>query len=235
MNLLETSLSEISQELPGATAIFNHYNLSFCCGGKKILQDAINNANLDQTEVLGALLKLMDQSDESINWDEASDEDLTVYLKTLTNTIYNTQLPELFRLADRVEKVHGDKPDCPVGLASQLNIIIAKLKAQIEQDNKELYPQFLNKQTIESNLVDGMRTNLDDMVVAILKIDELTNNISTPEGACNTWRALYLGLRTFKVDIQQYIRLENDTLFTRISNQAKTHGEDFCCGSCGGS
>jgi len=234
MNLLETSLSEISQELPGATAIFNHYNLSFCCGGKKSLQDAVKGANLDQNEVLGALLKLLDQSDDSINWDESSDEELTAYLSTLSNTIYNTQLPELFRLADRVETVHGNKPDCPVGLASQLNVVISKLKAQIEQDSKELYPQFINKQSIESNLVDRLRINLDDMVVAIIKIDELTHNITTPEGACNTWRALYLGLRAFKVDIQQYIRLENDTLITRISNQTKTHGEDFCCGSCGG-
>jgi len=238
MNLLDTSLAQISQELPGATAIFNHYNLSFCCGGKKILQEAINDANIDKNEIMGSLLKLMDQSGASINWDEASDEDLVTYLKSLASTINETQLPELFRLAHRVETVHGNKSDCPVGLARQIDLITSKFNAQIAQENKELMPQYLNNQSISSSLVEGVRKNIDDIVVAILKIYQLTNNITPPEGACNTWKALYLGLQNFKTDMKQFIHIENDILFSRIAKieeKSETHGEDFCCGSCGGS
>jgi len=242
MNLLETSLEQISQEIPGATAIMNHYNLSFCCGGKKSLQEAIEGANIEQNEILGSLLKLIDQSGHDVNWDESSIPELIIYLKGLGEKISNIQLPELFRLADRVETVHGNKPHCPVGLAEQLSFITEKLKEQSNQENESLFPTLMKDETkIEPTLINKMRLNLDEVVVAIIKVDELTNNISTPDGACNTWRALYLGLKAFKVDIQQYIHIENDVLFAHLDSntseqvESKTHGEDFCCGSCGGS
>ena len=49
-------------------------------------------------------------------------------------------------------------------------------------------------------------------------IDKLTNNITLPKGACNTWRALYLGLASFKEDFMNHIHLENNVLFERVEN-----------------
>lgn len=41
----------------------------------------------------------------------------------------------------------------------------------------------------------------------------LTNNITPPADACNTWRALYRGLLEFRNDLMQHIHLENNVLF----------------------
>ncbi len=43
----------------------------------------------------------------------------------------------------------------------------------------------------------------------------LTNQGIPPKGACNTWQALYLGVRSFAQDIIEHIHLENNVLFAR--------------------
>lgn len=48
---------------------------------------------------------------------------------------------------------------------------------------------------------------------SIEHIDTLTNNITPPPGACNTWRALYTGLQELKEDLMAHIHLENNVLF----------------------
>ena len=38
--------------------------------------------------------------------------------------------------------------------------------------------------------------------------------------ACNTWRALYLGIGTFKQDLMAHIHLENNILFENAEAEA---------------
>lgn len=47
------------------------------------------------------------------------------------------------------------------------------------------------------------------------RLRELTNNYEVPEGACNTWRALWHGLEALENDLHQHIHLENNILFPR--------------------
>ena len=50
---------------------------------------------------------------------------------------------------------------------------------------------------------------------ALAQLEALTDNITPPAGACNTWRALYAGLAQLKEDLMQHIHLENNVLFLR--------------------
>ncbi len=43
-------------------------------------------------------------------------------------------------------------------------------------------------------------------------IAQLTNNYTPPEGACNTFKALYAKLDEFEQDLHQHIHLENNIL-----------------------
>jgi regulator of cell morphogenesis and NO signaling len=60
-----------------------------------------------------------------------------------------------------------------------------------------------------------MRMEHDDHGLALQRLAELTDDIALPRGACNTWRALYLGLRAFREDLMEHIHLENNVLFER--------------------
>ena len=50
---------------------------------------------------------------------------------------------------------------------------------------------------------------------ALRRLRELTDDYSVPEGACNTWRALWHGLAALEEDLHQHIHLENNILFPR--------------------
>ncbi len=165
--------------------------------------------------------------------------------------IYSEQLNELVRLAERVESVHGDSPDCPNGLTTHLVQITRLLEAYLQKEQNSLFPALLNKQSSQANeIIESIKQEQNELTLSIKNIDNLTNGIITPKDACNTWRKLYLNLNTFKAYLLQQFQLENNILFCRNlssndtvdftpSNQTpkkeEVHGEDFCCGSCGGS
>jgi regulator of cell morphogenesis and NO signaling len=67
---------------------------------------------------------------------------------------------------------------------------------------------------------------------ALQKLDALTNNITLPDGACNTWTALYLGLKELKEDLMSHILLENEILFVEWEPSAQPAEKHMCCGSC---
>ncbi len=65
-----------------------------------------------------------------------------------------------------------------------------------------------------------MRMEHDDHGEALQRLAALTNDITLPRAACNTWRALYLGLRTLREDLMEHIHLENNILFEPAVAQA---------------
>ena len=50
---------------------------------------------------------------------------------------------------------------------------------------------------------------------ALETLRRMTGTYTPPEGACVTWRALYLGLRQLDQELMEHIHLENNILFPR--------------------
>ena len=50
---------------------------------------------------------------------------------------------------------------------------------------------------------------------ALRQLRVLTNGFSPPQGACNSWRALFDGLRELEADLHRHIHEENNILFPR--------------------
>ena len=47
------------------------------------------------------------------------------------------------------------------------------------------------------------------------RLRELTDDYQVPDGACNTWRALWAALEALEVELFEHIHLENNILFPR--------------------
>jgi regulator of cell morphogenesis and NO signaling len=216
MEMLNTSLAKIAQQLPGATAVFDRYKLSFCCGGKLTLKEAIEQNNLPHKEVLDSLTELLTTQDDNIDWSGASDQDLIEHLLVRYHQVHRQQLAELTRLADRVETVHADNPLCPIGLAEHLSKMTFDLEQHMQKEEQILFPMILRGQGhLAHGPIHVMRLDHKDHDIAVNQIEQLTNGLSIPRGTCNTWRALYQGLKSTINDLRRHILLENDILFTR--------------------
>ena len=57
-------------------------------------------------------------------------------------------------------------------------------------------------------------------IATLEKLASMTNDATPPEGACNTWRALYAGIAQLGDDLINHIHLENNVLFPRFEASA---------------
>lgn len=220
MTILDQSLGQLARSIPGATAIFHKYQLDFCCGGKKSLRDAVSDRDLNSDALVAELQVLQSQPSAEQEWTNLPDIELIEHILTRYHDVHRQQLPELIRLAQRVELVHGGHTECPAGLAQLLEVMLQELESHMQKEEQILFPMIsrgITGMTIQP--IAMMRREHDDHGAALANIDRATRGIAIPKGACNTWRALYLGLETLKADLMDHIHLENNILFDRIDHQ----------------
>ncbi|MBD9442898.1 iron-sulfur cluster repair protein YtfE [Pseudomonas sp. PDM04] len=219
LNLLEQSLGQLACDIPGATRIFHTFKLDFCCGGHKSLREAALSKELDPVVIAEALHILQDTGESQYDWRHEPSQELIAHLLTRYHARHREQLPELIRLARRVEHVHGARPTCPNGLADLLNDLQQELESHMLKEEQVLFPmlqQGFGPQAAPP--IQVMRFEHDQHGESLEKLNVLTNNITPPADACNTWRALYRGLLEFRDDLMQHIHLENNVLFVNALN-----------------
>lgn len=220
MNLLDQPLGRLARDIPGITAVFHRYRLDFCCGGQQTLRAAAAKRDLDIESLKNELDALPGVEADTVHWDTVSDSELIHHIQTRYHAVHREQLPELIRLARRVEQVHGGRPDCPTGLAGLLEQMHIELDAHMQKEERILFPMIEQGYRAEvAHPIGAMRSEHDGHGEAIAEIDRLTGNITPPPDACNTWRALYLGLDALKNDLINHIHLENNVLFDRVDGQ----------------
>jgi regulator of cell morphogenesis and NO signaling len=220
MNILDQSLGQLACDIPGVTAVFRKYGLDFCCNGKQNLRAAASQRNVDIDTLLRELDTLQSTASAGQRWAGVPDSQLIEHIVSRYHDTHRRQLPELIRLAQRVEHVHAGRPDCPTGLAAHLERLYGELENHMQKEERMLFPMMVGGlQGMLTGPITVMRREHDDHGAALAVIDDLTNNITPPAGACNTWRALYLGLETFKTDLINHIHLENNILFERVDEQ----------------
>lgn len=215
MNLLDQTVGWLARNIPGSTRVFHEFQLDFCCGGNQPLRAALLARGQDPAPVLAALNALQDSADPGIDWPKRPRSELIAHILTRYHARHRDQLQELIRLASRVEHVHGDRAECPVGLAAHLNDMLQELESHMMKEEQILFPMLERGFSVlqVAAPISVMRFEHDQHGEALQKLYQLTNNITLPKGACNTWRALYAGLNQFKEDLMQHIHLENNILF----------------------
>ncbi|TJZ66393.1 iron-sulfur cluster repair protein YtfE [Chitiniphilus eburneus] len=222
MELLDQPLAKLAQRIAGATRVFHEHQLDFCCGGKHTLRDAAAARGVDADTVAAQLAKLaeMPAGDER-DWSTAPTAELIDHILTRFHDVHREQLPELIRLARRVEQVHGDREDCPHGLADHLEFMFQELESHMQKEEQILFPMLAaGRGMMAGGPIQVMRMEHDEHGESLRRLAELTHDITAPRGACNTWRALYLGLRTLREDLMEHIHLENNILFENAGRAA---------------
>jgi regulator of cell morphogenesis and NO signaling len=213
--LLEQSLATLACEIPGATRVFHAFNLDFCCGGQQSLREASSGRGIAAQTVADALLALQAPEDAVEDWRVAPNELLITHILSRYHARHREQLPELIRLAKRVEQVHGERDDCPNGLTDHLRDMQQELESHMRKEEQILFPALLEglgKQAAAP--ISVLRMEHDQHNDALQRVLELTDQITPPRDACNTWRALYRGLDELRSDLMQHIHLENNVLFS---------------------
>ena len=220
----------IAVQLPGATAIFRRLKLDFCCGGQVSLAQAVADKGLDSAALMSELAALQRPQVVAEIFDPAK---LIDHILERYHAVHRTQLPELIRMARRVEAVHRDHPQVPAGLAALLEEAEQDLLAHMMKEENILFPMLkAGGNPFVSQPITVMRSEHTQHGAMLERLMALCSDAVPPVGACNTWRALYAGIAQLHDDLINHIHLENNILFRQFEEAVPTV-KSPCCGSCG--
>lgn len=209
----DRQIGAIAAELPGASAIFRRHKLDFCCGGGVSLADAAAKCAVPLAEIEDSLRSLVAGPADL----PGTTGGLIAHIVTRYHETHRRELPELITLARRVERVHADRPEVPAGLADLLTEMEHELGAHMAKEEGVLFPMLrAGGNPMIGMPISVMRAEHDAHGAQLRELARLTGDHVPPDGACNSWRALYTGTRKLEADLMEHIHLENNVLFARF-------------------
>ena len=211
-------VGDIASDLPGAAEVFRRHGISFCCGGTLTLEEAAERHGLSADALLAELQALAAAAGTT-----APQETLPLidHILTRYHQTHREELEWLLPLAQKVETVHGDHDEAPLGLTGALIALGDELESHMRKEEQILFPMMRQGgHAMIAQPITVMRHDHDVAADLLDRVAQLTHGLTLPEGACRSWTALYTGLRKFTDDLAAHIRLENDILFPRFETAA---------------
>jgi regulator of cell morphogenesis and NO signaling len=215
------TLSHLAATIPGATGVFRKYKLDFCCGGAIGLAEAAAAKGLDAEAIAGELRALAPAPAEA----PSEPAPLIAHILKRYHEVHRRELPELIRLAKRVEAVHGERPDAPKGLVDLLVPFARELEDHMRKEEMVLFPMMDDGgNDFIRHPIAAMRAEHTEAGATLKQLDAFAGE--PPIDACPTWRALNAGLAKFCGDLMNHIHLENNVLFPAFENAGHREGCD---------
>lgn len=219
MGISDRHVADIAVALPGATEVFRAYGIDYCCGGAVPLGQAAAARGADLAEIELRLARLREAvlgrgepAPAALPTDALIDHLLSRY-----HEVHRRELPELARLAARVEARHAGHPRAPVGLHAALVELESALEEHMQKEEQILFPLMRGGgHPMISAPIGHMRFEHDEHGARLARLEALSHGLTVPEDACTSWRALGAGLRKLVDDIHEHVHLENNALFPRF-------------------
>jgi len=230
MTNLTQTVREIALEQPHSIRVFERFGIDYCCGGRKPLAEACAEKQLPIDEVLAALESASSSAAPlPVDWSQATLGALVEHIESTHHVYVKTELPRLAVLAQKVVNRHGDTQAHLPAMQSLLVLLEDELIHHLGKEEHVLFPYIAK---LEGALISGgahpeacfgtiqspiamMRSEHEAAGALLAEIRKLSDNFTTPVGACPTYHAYYDGLKEFEQDLHQHIHLENNILFPR--------------------
>jgi len=218
MELNTQTLAELATTVPGAAGVLRRHRLDFCCGGDQTLEKACEARGIDPSPIAEELSALEHGGEAPLEELRAlTPPQLVDHIENRYHAPLRPALEDLLAIARRVENRHGDKPECPRGLAARLERGALELSDHLQKEETILFPSVRRGMTDElSGPVSVMRHEHDIHAAFLEDLRKLAHDFTPPPGACNSWRALYLGLAELEKEIHEHVLVENHILFPRL-------------------
>ena len=225
-DLINKTIAEIVSDDISTASVFKKYQLDFCCGGGKTISKACENKEIDVKDVLRDLENIhVDNSNPNINFKDWKLDFLIDYIVNIHHTYVKGNVNVINEFAQKVATVHGHHNAETIEIASLFMTLSKELLSHLQKEEEILFPAI--KEMIKNsnsnfqfgsieNPVKMMEHEHDNAGDVIKTIQQLSNNFTPPDYACNTYKALYHKLEEFTNDLFQHIHLENNILFNKV-------------------
>ncbi|KRB13523.1 iron-sulfur cluster repair di-iron protein [Mesorhizobium sp. Root695] len=216
--LWERTVGDIAATLPGATAVFRKFKIDFCCNGDLTLDGAAHRRGVDPDELERALEALGTGAGDTAAPAAMDSDELIDHIEACYHEAHRRALPELIALSRKVEAVHREHPKVPAGLSDALRQMQSALEQHMAKEEAILFPAMRQWDKGKFDIpISELRHEHDDQGTLLRLLESLTDDFATPDGACRSWQALYVGTAQLAEDLMEHIHLENNILFPRFA------------------
>ncbi len=219
----DTPVGTIAAEYPLATRVFARHQIDFCCGGGIPLVTACAKKEIDVDKVLAELETEVSpgNAEDDSRWDTAPIPELIDHLLKKHHDPQREELDRILAMTQKVHSVHGDKDQAMFDeLLRTVSAMHADLAQHFLKEEQILFPAILdgNGAMAAMGPIPVMEDEHEEVGNMLRTIRRLTNDYTVPQGACNTWTALWHALADIESQLHIHIHLENNVLHMRVRN-----------------
>lgn len=230
LNVINETVGEIVARNFNTAAVFEKYGIDFCCGGKKDMQTACAEHNLNYEtvcrEVEEAANTLLPSSQNANNWALPF---LTAFITQTHHQYVNDSIPVLLKYTQKIASVHGKNHPELITVAQLFITLSDELLQHMQKEEQVLFPYINNLYSAYQNkamppnaqfgtVANPLRVLENEHEIAgnlMQQIKDLTQNYTLPSDACNTYGVTFARLHEFETDLHRHVHLENNILFPK--------------------
>ncbi len=224
------TLSEIVKDNFHTAAVFEKYNLDFCCNGKRTLADACTEKGMDPGNIITEIENLNpSEAKEEIRPNDWGLDFLISYIINNHHSYVNRMLPVISAHTQKVASKHGENHPETKKIAEIFASINVEMKHHMMKEERILFPHIIKLVGLSNNgsgegtpyfgtiknPIAMMETEHQSAGDGMSEIKNLTNNYTPPDDACETYKISFKELREFEEDLHKHVHLENNILFPK--------------------
>ncbi|HEX8039839.1 MAG TPA: iron-sulfur cluster repair di-iron protein [Chryseosolibacter sp.] len=225
------TVAELVIAHPGALSVFTKYNIDYCCGGNRSLEDACIRAGLDHEKIRKEIMSApVQESSIPPRVEQWSAGLLADYIVQNHHAYVKKAIPEIQALLEKVCMAHGEENIELLSIQQDFEDLADELLGHMNKEEMALFPAIKRleehddaRHPLAANLQAPIGVMEQEHVVAgdlVKSIRSSSNNYTVPAYACPTYRVTYEKLREFDQDLMTHVHLENNILFKRASQGA---------------
>jgi len=242
-DLKTTSLAQIVNSNHKAASVFEKYHLDFCCKGKRSLQQACSEQQLQPEQIISEIERLSGSaaSIDSLPFEEMQLTQLIEYIVLTHHAYVNRELPLIFGYLQKVASKHGERHPEMIKIFQLFAAVKEELEGHMKKEEHILFPRIIEMEKFILNDTGNMHLNItylqspitvmehehDHAGTLLNEIRILSNNYTPPADACTTYSLSFAALQGFELDLHQHIHLENNILFPKAIAEFKNSKESL--------
>lgn len=225
---ISDTVGEIVMKKPGLARTFEKLGIDYCCGGKISLEEACRPLSLDPQTVI-AMLEVdnqpIDGSGDPVDVAAMTLTDLADHIEQVHHAYINSEAPRLLEMTKKVASVHGEHDERLVEVHDVFVGLVSELSSHMMKEEQVLFPMIRQLEAGGENPaahcgtiaapINQMEAEHANAGTALARLQQLTDDHTPPEWACNTYRAMLDGIKHFEYDLHQHIHKESNVLFPR--------------------
>ncbi|MEZ5333703.1 MAG: iron-sulfur cluster repair di-iron protein [Thermoanaerobaculia bacterium] len=221
---VDLTLAAIVDANPSAARVLELHQLDYCCGGRRTLEEACADRDLDPAVVLDALETA--EPGGTAEWTAMDPAALVDHIEATHHRYLHDELPRLTALVEKVVGVHGTRhPELRLVEATYTALRL-DLEPHLMKEERVLFPMVRELAAAASapsfhcgsvaNPIQMMMFEHDHAGDLLAHLRTVANGYEPPADACASYQALYRGLAELEADTHLHVHKENNVLFPAV-------------------